>query len=69
MLCQLQVLAQLDALGSALTYSKFSTQFRKGPCPFNGNAFTYAVATGDVFEVGSEKPADITKFGAIDNAK
>jgi hypothetical protein len=27
------------------------------------------VMTGDIFKVGLKKPADITKFGAIDNMK
>ena len=56
-------------LESELTYSKFSTQFREGLCPFNGNSFMYGVTMGYAFKVGSKKPADITKFGAIDNTK
>ena len=54
---------------SDLTYGEFSTQFCEGLCPFNGNSFTYGVTMGDVFKVGSKKPANITKFGAIDNMK
>ena len=44
-------------------------QFLEGLFPFNCNSLMYTVAVGDVLEAGPEKPADITKFGAIDNTK
>lgn len=56
-------------LRSDLTYCEFITQFCEGLSPFNGNAFTYAVMMGQVFKVRSDKPADITKFRAINNMK
>ena len=56
-------------LKSELTYSEFGMQFHEGLCPFNGNSFMYGVTMGYAFKVGSKKPADITKSGAINNTK
>jgi len=51
------------------TYNEFSAQFRESVLPFNGNSFTYRVTMRDMFKFRSEKPADITKFRAIDYTK
>ena len=44
-------------------------QFREGTCPFDGNSFTYGVTMWDTFKVGSEEPANVTKFWAVYHAK
>ena len=50
-----------------MTYHKFVMQFLEGLFSFNCNLFTYTVTMGDVFKAGTEKPADIMKFRAINN--